>query len=249
MSPIEQTTVIINNIVEMNDFCFKYNILDWKMLSENRIMMTGEVKDRLKEKQITKPRQLGSFVTAWSRRIMLFYMKKIDPTLKSQIFTYTDTDSLHIRGKDYLKLKKQGLVLRKEDAKIGYLCNDIKVEGIIIKEVNLAPKTYMYEYINEEDEVKDTLKGKGIPKKYLKKEFYTEDLPEKDRVVVMKGLKKKNTRLTKADQEKGVTAFSVVNNVQSRTFAKTVWEKMTFRDNEFYPIGYQFEDDLEILEI
>ena len=97
--------------------------------------------------------------------------------------------------------------------------------------------------------MKDTLKGKGIPKKYLKKEFYTEELPEKDRIVVMKGLKKKSTRLTKADQEKGVSAFSVVNSEQSRTFAKTVWEKMTLIDNEFYPNGYQMPEDMTIVEI
>ncbi len=69
-------------------------------------------------------------------------MKAIDPTLKSMIFTYTDTDSLHILGKDAQKLEELGYIKSKHESKLGYLCADINDEGIITKEINLAPKTY-----------------------------------------------------------------------------------------------------------
>ena len=96
------------------------------------------------------------------------YMKAIDPTLKTHIFTYTDTDSLHILGEHKNKLEKLGMIKSKEDASLGYLCSDIDNEGIIIYENNLAPKTYIYEYIDNKNNVydknKSTMKAKGIPK-------------------------------------------------------------------------------------
>ena len=66
------------------------------------MIVSGEVKDEIKGAHITKPCQLGAFVTAYSRRLMLFYMKAIDGTLKRLPFTYTDTDSLHIIRSDYM---------------------------------------------------------------------------------------------------------------------------------------------------
>ena len=37
-------------------------------------------------------------------------MKIIDPSLKTPIFTYTDTDSLHISGEHEMKLRELGYV-------------------------------------------------------------------------------------------------------------------------------------------
>ena len=126
----------------MNEFLCKFNLTDYKIVNDNKLIMTGSVKGERRVDKITKPRQLGAFVTAYSRRIMLFYMKEIDPTLQSMIFTYTDTDSLHISGQAYLDLMAKGLIKTKKEAELGYLCSDIKNEGVILKEVNLAPKTY-----------------------------------------------------------------------------------------------------------
>ena len=185
--------------------------------------------------QITKPSQLGAFVTAYSRRIMLFYMKEIDPTLNSAVFTYTDTDSLHISGEAYLSLMKKGLIKTKKDATLGFLCSDIKNEGFIIDESNLAPKTYIYTYIDSTGKIDTTYKCKGIPKKDLKKL----DFEKHGRVIPFDSLKKK-IKLTLADRENGVTMFSVCKNKQTRTFMKSEWKGMTYVDNEFYPLGYNF---------
>ena len=93
------------------------------------------------------------------------YMKAVDPTLKTHIFTYTDTDSLHILGEHKNKLEKMGMIKTKKEASLGYLCSDIDNEGVIIYENNLAPKTYFYEYID--NEIFDKDKGTKKVKEYL----------------------------------------------------------------------------------
>ena len=67
------------------------------------------------------------------------YMKAIDPTLKTHIFTYTDTDSLHIKGEYKDKLEELGMIKTGDECSLGYLCSDIDYEGIIIYENNCCP--------------------------------------------------------------------------------------------------------------
>jgi len=222
MAPITSKTVIVNSAYEFHNFFTNHELTDYKILNDNKIMMTGEVKDCEKVDRITKPSQLGAFVTAYSRRIMLFYMKAIDPTLKKMSFTYTDTDSLHISGEAYLKLKALGLVKSKKDASLGFLCSDISNEGLIIKELNFAPKTYLYVYIDEKGNIGTTKKCKGIPKRVLKDLDYEKHGQE----VEFTGLKRK-MKLTRADQERGIKLFSICNHTQTRTFMKNVWTGMT----------------------
>ncbi len=239
------TTAFINNVFDFHDFSHKYDVTDWKILNDNKIMLTGESKN--KETRITKPCQLGAFVLAYSRKIMLTYMKAVDPTLKSMPFTYSDTDSLHIFGPAHKKLKELGYIMSKKDVTLGYLTSDIKEEGVIIHEINLAPKTYMYAYINQKEEMKyddtATIRCKGIPirnptnkkEKLLNHQMYKDNTPKP---VSFGGLKKKHLNLTKADQEKDINHFSVVNSNQTRTFMKNSWKGMNLVNGEWYPLGY-----------
>jgi hypothetical protein len=201
------------------------------------MLLSGEVNDE--EKQISKPCQLGAFVTAYSRRIMLTYMKAIDPTLKSCIFTYTDNDSLHITGENYKKLLALGYIKNKAEVKLGFLCSDIKGEGIITKEIDIAPKNYLYEYINNNGDKKENesavMKCKGIMKKVLRADLYKEELTEE---LSFDSLKKKHKTLTNADVEKGVGHFSIVNCTQKRTFNKSSWKGMDFVNGEWFPKNY-----------
>lgn len=240
---IFENTKIINNYDNLLEFHKNYDITDFSMLNENRILITGEVKNEQKEKCITKPCQLGAFVLSYSREIMLNYMKAIDPTLKSHIFTYTDTDSLHILGEHAEKLEKMGMIKTKDKASLGYLCSDIDNEGVIIYENNLAPKTYFYEYIDNKNDVYDkdngTMKGKGIPKKCLKPDMY-DTYKDNNEPVEFSGLRRKHKNLTKKDLDNGVKHFSIVNNTQKRTFMKSDWTGMDLIDNKYYPKGYIF---------
>lgn len=140
------THQIVNNIFQFNRFQKEFKIKDFVLLGDSKLLISGEAIN--KQAKITKPCQLGAFVTAYSRRIMLTYIKEIDPTLTKCSFTYTDTDSLHIFGDAYHNLKEKGYIKDKANSELGFLCSDIKNEGIIIWEKNLAPKTYNYEYID-----------------------------------------------------------------------------------------------------
>jgi hypothetical protein len=239
---IYDTTEIISDYNRLLDFFKDYEITDISVLSDNKLVLSGTAIKR--EEKITKPCQLGAFVLSYSRQIMMNYMKAIDPTLKTHIFTYTDTDSLHILGEHKDKLMKLGMIKSKEDSSLGYLCSDIDNEGVIIYENNLAPKTYFYEYIDNKNEVYDknkgTKKGKGIPKKCLEFNMYS-DYKEKEQQITFSGLRKKNINLTKADIKNGVGLFSIVNNTQTRTFMKSEWKGMDLIDNKFYPKGFQFK--------
>jgi hypothetical protein len=232
------STIIVNNILEFNRFCQDNTLTDWSELGSGKLLITGESKN--KTIQVKKPCQLGAFVTAYSRRIMLTYMKAVDPTLQSMVFTYTDTDSLHITGEAYFKLKQLGYIKDDGHSELGYLTSDIKKNGIIFYEINLAPKSYMYNYINIDGEIIDkdvaVMKMKGIPNKQLKQSYYENAKPEK---IKLNGLKKKNKTLTKNDVANGVTHFSIINYEQERTFYKNEWQSERFIDNVWYPIGHE----------
>jgi hypothetical protein len=197
-----------------------------------------------KENKISKPCQLGGFVLSYSRRIMLNYMKAIDPTLESMMFTYTDTDSLHITGESYKKLKDMGYIRSGKDVALGYLSCDIDDEGIIISENNLAPKLYRYEYIDQLNRINGeekiaTMKAKGIPKSCLKYEMY--DLLKEDQECDFSGLKRKHVSLTSSDKKAGLKHFSIVNCNQTRTFHSTTWTGFKRYGNEWFPRGYNSE--------
>jgi len=233
------TSTIINNITEFYTFGRDYDISDFQILDNDKVLLTGEAKETFEEEKITKPSQLGSFVTAYSRRLMLFFMKSVDPTLKSQIYTYTDTDSLHLKSEAHKILVSKGLILPKSDSRLGYLCSDIKNEGLIYYERNMGPKSYRYEYVDNKDMLVDsTMKTKGIPSRLLKKEYF--DVDNKP-VVEMDGLRKINKRISKADDSNGIAHFSIANHTMRRTFHATIWTGMDFnsKTGEYYPKGYK----------
>jgi hypothetical protein len=95
---IYDTTTIINNYQDLLKFWREYDVNNIEILDEHKLLISGTAIDS--ERKITKPSQLGAFVLSYSRRIMLNYMKAIGPTLTRMVFTYTDTDSLHIMGED-----------------------------------------------------------------------------------------------------------------------------------------------------
>jgi hypothetical protein len=234
---IFNTTTIINDVFEFNKFVLEHDLTDYSILNENKMIVSGTTKN--KDEMIRKPCQLGAFVTAYSRKFMLFFMKVIDPTLKSFMFTYTDTDSLHIKADGYRKLIEKGYIIPKDQSKLGYMCSDIDDDGFIIYEKNLAPKTYCYEYITSKNKIAvneaSTMKAKGIPKKCLDRKFYNDNEGHK---VEFDGLKKVHKRLTNKQKESGLGHFSIINNHQERTFNKSTWGGFTLIGNNFYPKNY-----------
>ena len=172
------TNKIVKNIEDFYNFVKTYDLNDWNILNNDTLVLSGSLKnDFHREKAINKPTHIGSFILSYSRRLMLNIMEKIDPTLQTPIFNYTDTDSLHISGESYEKLVSLGVV-RDDKEKLGYLSNDIDDDALIINEKALGPKCYMYEYINRKGEIKiyhnSTMKCKGIPIKKADNEMEKE---------------------------------------------------------------------------
>jgi hypothetical protein len=60
------------------------------------------------------------------------------------------------------------------------------------------------------------------------------DYKEKPQVVEFSGLRRKHKNLTKSDIEKNLPYFSIINNKQTRTFMKSEWGGMIFKDNKYF---------------
>ena len=100
--PVLVSTKIISTNHEFWEFYSKNEITSITEINEHMLYLSGEPRlQDLKEKSITKPTQLGAFVLAYSRRIMLGVIKQSNPYFgidcREQIdndWFYTDTDSL-----------------------------------------------------------------------------------------------------------------------------------------------------------
>ena len=226
---------IINNTSEAFKFLENHHLTDLILLGNGKVLIKGEVKEINEDDKITKPSQIGAFILSYSRRLMMMYNKILDPTLKSVKVTYTDTDSMHISGMDYFKLKELELI---RNGELGYLSNDIKKDGIIFEEINLGSKLYMYKYINKEEEIKTVMKCKGLPKKYLKEEFFRNEIGE----ITIKDSFKKIFNQTKEEKNNNMEIFSIRKIDIKRKFNKTQWSGRILKGNIYYPIGYTGED-------
>ena len=208
-------------------------------------MLTG---DKISEERVSKkPRQNGSLITAYSRRLYLNILSAIDPTLEKHTMTYSDTDSLHILGEYYDKLNNAGLIHK---TKLGYVDNDCPNNALIFREINLSPKCYMYECLDKDGIIHTVMKSKGIMKKYLQENMFS-DL-DKNTMIYCKickkehntsiihwnGMKKINKRISKSDRASGVKHWSIKKQSYTRTFNKNKWQGMIEQENVFLPFGY-----------
>lgn len=227
-----EATFIVDNLKTYTEICHTHKI---KNIEEygNKLFITAEKLVQDEKYYSKKPIQLGAFVLAYSRRIMLHFMKAIDPTLESAVFSYTDTDSLHIDGKDHQKLVDLGLCVPKSEAKLGYLCSDIDGEGLIISEKNVGPKNYTYTYTNDKNKIDTTRKCKGIPQKKLTDEMYENE----SGTAKYLSFQKKHTKLNSVDKSKNLTPFSIVKKDETaRDFNKTQYSGMRFDGiNDWFP--------------
>ena len=71
-------TMIAHKISQIFEFMDNYDITAWKILTDNKTLLIGEINENKENDVITKPAQYGSYVLGYSRRIMLFYNKIID---------------------------------------------------------------------------------------------------------------------------------------------------------------------------
>lgn len=130
---------------------YEFNIVDNVELINDKFYVTGTPRSEDgKEKAITKPSYLASFILGYSRRVMLEYIEQSNPyfdishdpseenkakQLDNDIY-YTDTDSIQVHVKNTMKQSK----------KLGKITNDIDGSKII-SGYWIAPKLYILMYI------------------------------------------------------------------------------------------------------
>jgi hypothetical protein len=225
---------LCNNYNQVLYFMEKNDYAD-HIFIDSKIILFGKSKNYLHNSKITKPAHLGSFVLSYSRDKMIRTFECINPKLDDLIFTYTDTDSLHIHCKNIKKLEENDIM----KVGLGMVSNDCKNNGKIIYEKNLAPKLYMYYYINDKGEFKTVMKSKGIPNRLLHENLYLKDMVEE--LNIKNSFKKISMR--KIDIKEGdkiittkndVSYFDIAQVNSTRTFNKTSWTGMSLEDNIFY---------------
>jgi hypothetical protein len=234
------TTEFIHSLEDLCKFLKNNHLEDWTPIGDS-LLMTGTAKDT--ERKITKPTHLGSFVLGYSRQIMYSYMKCITKDLSKHPFTYTDTDSLHVKGKNFMEFKKRNLF----GSELGMLSNDCEgskddekyaynIGPVIVREINLAPKLYCYWSLSASGILKITNKAKGIPKKLLDEQMFVN---EKKKVCEFESLKKIHRKVCNPDKKDGFTEFSIKSVKNTRTFLNSIWEGMSYANGLYYPFGYE----------
>jgi hypothetical protein len=165
---------------------------------------------------------------------MLDAMSAIEPRLDKPFFTYTDTDSLHIHCSKLPGLDEKGWLSKG----LGQLSDDAK-GGKIFREINLAPKLYMYLCLMPDGKIKTCMKSKGIPAQYLSPHLFTnaETLEPSEKLILMEHRLKKVGigRNLQLDFRK-YDAFSILSIDMERTFYKNRWTGMDFKDNTWLPL-------------
>lgn len=189
----------------------------------------------------TKPTQLGAYILANSRSVIYKYFLAIDPTLTTPTGYSGDTDSIFVDCSMYNKLKQY------IGSDLGQLSVDTKGKGCIYKAVFLAPKQYMYKWINAKGETDAVIKCKGIMIKQLQNgklvTLVTPEMYEEKKSVEREiyNIAKRHINLKPSDIRKEIMFGELTKEVVTRTFYKAAWNEQWYNEGEWYPIGYQKE--------
>ena len=228
-----EETKICNNIQDVWKFQEEFSMTDVMFIGD-KVVTIGLPEDaETSDKRIRKPSQIGTFILAYSRRHMLDAMSAIEPKLDKHFFTYTDTDSLHIHCSKLPGLEEKGWLSKG----LGQLSDDAK-GGKIFREINLAPKLYMYLCLMPDGKIKTCMKSKGIPAQYLSPHLFNDadTLEDEEKVILMENRLKKVGlgRNLQLDWRK-YDAFSILSVDMERTFYKNQWKGMRFEEGVWFP--------------
>jgi hypothetical protein len=228
-----EETKLCNSIVDVWDFNKNFSMTDVQFIKDKVVVIGMPSNDNVSVKRIRKPSQIGTFILAYSRTHMLKAMSSMCPKLDKHFFTYTDTDSLHIHASYLPVLEKDGWLSKG----LGQLSDDAK-GGKIFREINLAPKLYMYLCLMPDGKIKTCMKSKGIPQQYLSPHLFedADNLDEEDKLIVMENrLKKVSLGKNLQKVYRQYDAFNILSINMERTFYKNMWTGMDFKDGYWNP--------------
>jgi len=244
--PINDKTQIISNNAEYWKFWGKHIIKNVEKVGETWAI-TGTPKEvLLQEKCITKPTQLGAFILAYSRRIMLNYIQEANPHFNSNEvskriendFYYTDTDSLQMHCKNAKMIKTLG------NKELGGITDDLGDDCKIIRGIWIAPKLYMLEYIKKGDKkLHYHFRGKGLKTDNLTVKNF-EDMDAGKSLTNIREFQFKKINIKRNSKQRDIPQFSIVhysksNETDISRLTKTVnaklWDGRNFTDNDSIP--------------
>jgi hypothetical protein len=206
---------------------------DVMFLGDKVVAIGLPLDEEISDSRIRKPSQIGTFILSYSRRHMIDIMDAIEPGLERPFFTYTDTDSLHIHCSKLAGLDQKGWLSKG----LGQLSDDAK-GGKIFREINLAPKLYMYLCLMPDGKIKTCMKSKGIPAQYLSPHLFNnaDALEPEEKLILMEHrLKKVGLGKNLQIDWRKYDAFSILSVDMERTFYKNQWNGMKYENNLWTP--------------
>jgi hypothetical protein len=245
--PIYEETKNISSVSDYWKFYAKFNVKGITKINNDLWEVTGSNTEQLLlEKRITKPTHYGVFILAYSRRIMLNYIKQANPYFdhenkyqKEQIendFHYTDTDSLQMKASCANRIAELG------DKSLGMITDDLGDNCKIIKGLWISPKLYMLEYVKEGDPPGKThyhFRGKGLDKKKLTPEIY-EKMAEGKSVENVRDFQMKKIHVSRNSKQQHIPMFSILHQTDIKKMVNSnVWAGRDFTGNDSTPWGHQ----------
>lgn len=252
--PIYNKTVNITSVSEYWKFWSRYIINDITKIQEGLYEVSGIPREKeATEKRITKPTQLGSFILAYSRRIMLGYIKEANPYFdhkdtyqKEQIdndIHYTDTDSLQMKAGCAKRMKNLG------KKSLGMITDDLGDGCKIIKGLWISPKLYMLEYAKKGDtKTHFHFRGKGLSADKLSPELY-EQMAEGKSYTNTRDFQMKKIHAKRNSNQQNIPMFSVQHftNIQ-KTVNSSRWAGRQFDNNYNYSVPWGSSNTLFPME-
>jgi hypothetical protein len=239
--PIYNKTKTISTNSEYWAFWTHHNITGVEEVGDSATswIVYGTAKDDVKmERCITKPTHLGAFILAYSRRIMLGYMKESNPHFDStdenkkieNDFYYTDTDSLQIHVKNAKLMKNLG------NKELGGITDDLGDDSKIIRGIWIAPKLYMLEYVKKGDKsIHYHFRGKGLNTDSLNVESF-EKMNSGGCLKNVREFQMKKVHIKRNSKQQDIPQFSIIHLKDiAKTVNTTKWAGRNFTENVSIP--------------
>lgn len=253
--PIYEKTEIITTNAQYWSFWGSHELTDITEIDSERWSVSGVSRQGKEQKKcITKPTQLGAFILAYSRRIMMDYMTESNPDDKPEDdWQYTDTDSFCVPARCAQRIK------RYNGGTLGDIDDDCGHGAKVLKAVYIAPKLYEIWYalppgskmkggkVAEDHKVYRKFAAKGLEKRDLTSEKF-EVMALGGVVTTTKAFTFKKIGLNRNSKQEHIPQFSVVmaksghSDIETKALTreanKSSWSGRHFIGNGSVPHGH-----------
>jgi hypothetical protein len=245
---IDEKTEVFDSNQKFEECLLTNKCTGFTFLCNNEKVLCS-VEKELKDKDVKSASYLGSFILAYSKRIMNNCIAAIDGFKNwDNTFNYTDTDSLIIKNSLLEKIKNTNIKYPALDEEIslfgtsmGQLHDDIDIveDGKIIRGIWIRPKLYLLEVMGKDKEtgkivIKYHVRSKGINTRYLEKldeELLVQDYVDmlNGKSVMYKDLTRFNRNWKQRKGDIGIKTVSKIKVINQDKWQGCTYEPATFR--------------------